>query len=61
MRALSSPRIWISSASSTSPRPYLGEVVGVYGDWSPLDGREILFPEDLDRDDPWQFKNFRVV
>ncbi len=41
--------------------PYLGEVVGVYGDWSPLDGRETLFPEDLDRDDPWQFKNMRVV
>ena len=42
-------------------RPYLGDVVGVYGDWSPLDGREKLFPEDLDRDDPWQFKNIRVV
>ena len=42
-------------------RPYLGEVVGVYGDWTPLDGRETLFPEDLDRDDPWQFKNLRVV
>ena len=42
-------------------RPYLGEIVGVYGDWSPLDGRERLFPEDLDRDDPWQFKNIRVV
>ncbi|WP_439813912.1 homospermidine synthase [Zavarzinia sp. CC-PAN008] len=41
--------------------PYLGEVVGVYGDWTPLDGRETLFPEDLDRDDPWQFKNIRVV
>jgi len=42
-------------------KPYLGEVIGVYGDWSPLDGRETLFPEDLDRDDPWQFKNIRVV
>ena len=42
-------------------RPYLGEVIGVYGDWTPLDGRESLFPEDLDRDDPWQFKNIRVV
>jgi homospermidine synthase len=42
-------------------RPYLGEVVGVYGDWTPLDGRETLFPEDLDRADPWQFKNIRVV
>jgi homospermidine synthase len=42
-------------------RPYLGDVVGVYGNWTPLDGRERLFPEDLDRDDPWQFKNIRVV
>jgi len=41
-------------------RPYLGEIVGVYGDWTPLDGRETLFPEDLDRADPWQFKNIRV-
>ena len=42
-------------------RPYLGEVVGVYGEWTPLLGRERLFAEDLDRDDPWQFKNFRVL
>jgi homospermidine synthase len=42
-------------------RPYLGDLVGVYGDWTPLDDRERLFPEDLDRDDPWQFKNIRVV
>ncbi|MGE5270097.1 MAG: homospermidine synthase [Thiohalocapsa sp.] len=41
--------------------PYLGELVGVYGDWTPLRDRERLFPEDLDRDDPWQFKNIRVV
>jgi homospermidine synthase len=42
-------------------RPYLGEIVGVYGDWTPLQDRERLFPEDLDRDDPWQFKNIRVL
>jgi len=41
--------------------PYLGEVVGVYGDWTPLLDRGRLFVEDVDRDDPWQFKNFRVV
>jgi homospermidine synthase len=41
--------------------PYLGDVVGVRGDWTPLIDRERLFPEDLDRDDPWQFKNIRVV
>jgi homospermidine synthase len=42
-------------------RPYLGELVGVYGDWNPLCERDKLFGEDLDRDDPWQFKNFRVL
>ncbi|HEU0218112.1 MAG TPA: saccharopine dehydrogenase C-terminal domain-containing protein [Stellaceae bacterium] len=41
--------------------PYLGDVVGVRGDWTPLVDRERLFPEDLDRNDPWQFKNIRVV
>jgi homospermidine synthase len=42
-------------------RPYLGEVVGVYSDWTPLDGRGALFPEAVDPADPWQFKNFRVA
>ena len=42
-------------------RPYLGDVVGVDSDWTPFEGRERLFTEDLDRDDPWQFKNIRVV
>lgn len=42
-------------------RPYLGEMAGAYSDWTPLQDRELLFPEDIDRDDPWQFKNFRVV
>lgn len=41
--------------------PYLGNLVGQYGDWTPLQDRGVLFPEDIDRDDPWQFKNFRVV
>ena len=40
--------------------PYLGPVVGVYTDWTPLSDRERLFPEDLDRTDPWQFRNVRV-
>ncbi|HJU17769.1 MAG TPA: saccharopine dehydrogenase C-terminal domain-containing protein [Stellaceae bacterium] len=42
-------------------RPYLGELVGVWSEWTPLADRERLFPEDLDRNDPWQFKNIRVV
>ena len=40
--------------------PYLGELVGLYSDWTPLQDRERLFDEALDRDDPWQFANFRV-
>jgi homospermidine synthase len=44
----------------TIMRPYLGKLVGVYTDWTPLVGREELFPEDIDRDDAWQFKNVRV-
>jgi homospermidine synthase len=41
--------------------PYLGEVVGVYSDWTPLLDRGVLFPEALDTEDPWQFSNIRVV
>jgi homospermidine synthase len=40
--------------------PYLGEVAGIHSDWTPLQGRERLFDEALERDDPWQFANFRV-
>jgi len=40
--------------------PYLGPVVGAYTDWTPLTDRGLLFPEDIDTDDPWQFKNIRV-
>ena len=41
--------------------PYLGPVSGEYTDWSPLHERERLFPEDIDKSDPWQFKNVRVL
>ena len=40
--------------------PYLGKLVGAYTDWTPLDNRGQLFPEDIDLDDPWQFKNVIV-
>ena len=40
--------------------PYLGPVNGYYTDWTPLDGRPGLFPEDLDESDPWQFRNILV-
>jgi homospermidine synthase len=39
---------------------YLGPVVGQYTQWHPLTGRGVLFEEDLDLDDPWQFRNVRV-
>ena len=42
-------------------RASLGDVVGVYSDWTPLANRGWLFAEDVDRDDPWQFGNFRVT
>jgi homospermidine synthase len=41
--------------------PYLGELAGAFTDWNPLQGRGQLFPEDIDPEDPWQFKNIRVV
>lgn len=40
--------------------PWLGELVGVWSDWTPLAGRSPLFPEPGDPEDPWQFVNFRV-
>jgi homospermidine synthase len=65
--ALENPRAGIVEADELDFRrclevqlPYLGPVVGVYTDWTPLTGRGKLFPEDLDTDDPWQFKNVIV-
>jgi homospermidine synthase len=39
---------------------YLGPVKGYYTDWTPLDGRPGLFEEDIDKRDPWQFRNILV-
>jgi len=37
-------------------------VFGEFTDWTPLHSRGGgLFPQDLDRDDPWQFKNVPVA
>lgn len=41
-------------------RPYLGEMIGEYGDWNPTLNRSEIFAEDIDIEDPWQFKNFQV-
>ncbi|HUI96321.1 MAG TPA: homospermidine synthase [Xanthobacteraceae bacterium] len=40
--------------------PYLGPVIGQYTDWTPLANRPALFVEDIDKRDPWQFKNVLV-
>ena len=42
-------------------QPYLGDVVGVAGDWTPLRSRNPLYDEPIDPSDPWQFVNFRVA
>lgn len=41
-------------------RPYLGPVTGHYTDWTPLTDRPGMFPEPIDADDPWQFRNVLV-
>jgi len=40
--------------------PYLGAVKGYYTDWNPLKNRPGLFKEDVDTQDPWQFRNILV-
>jgi homospermidine synthase len=40
--------------------PYLGSVIGVYTDWTPLANRPGFFQEDVDASDPWQFRNVLV-
>lgn len=41
-------------------RPYLGQMLGEYTDWTPLKNRGVLFPEKMYAKDPWQFENFLV-
>jgi len=66
--AIENPRAGIVEADAMDharvlevARPYLGEVVGIYSDWTPLQDRGRLFAEAVDRSCPWQFKNFRVA
>jgi homospermidine synthase len=65
--ALENPKAGIVEADEVDFRrclevqlPYLGPVVGVYTDWTPLENRPGLFPEDIDETDPWQFRNVFV-
>ncbi|MDD3181161.1 MAG: saccharopine dehydrogenase C-terminal domain-containing protein [Opitutaceae bacterium] len=43
-------------------RPYLGQVVSVAANWTPLSRHRIYFDENteaqIDQSDPWQFRNF---
>jgi homospermidine synthase len=39
--------------------PYLGQLVGEFTAWTPLQGRGELFDEHLDVDQPWQLRNVR--
>jgi homospermidine synthase len=41
-------------------RPYLGRLSGTYTDWTPLEGRPGYFPENLDLDNAWSFRNVFV-
>jgi homospermidine synthase len=65
--ALENPKAGIVEADEMDYRrclsvqmPYLGPVRGFYTDWNPLMNREKLFPEDIDRSDPWLFRNVLV-
>jgi homospermidine synthase len=65
--ALENPKAGIVEADEMDFRrclevqmPYLGPVIGTYTDWTPLTDRPGLFPEDIDKRDPWQFKNVLV-
>lgn len=65
--ALENPKMGIVEADEMDFRrclevqtPYLGPVIGTYTDWNPLKDRNLFFPEDLDKKNPWQFKNILV-
>jgi homospermidine synthase len=65
--ALENPNMGIVEADEMDFRrclevqtPYLGPVIGTYTDWNPLKERNMFFDEDLDKKDPWQFKNILV-
>lgn len=40
--------------------PYLGRLVGAFTDWTPLQGRGVLFDEALDAGRPWRLRNVRA-
>ncbi len=65
--AIENPRAGVVEAEDIDPSrimeiatPYLGQMVGAYTDWTPLTDRAVLFPEDIDFEDDWQFRNVIV-
>ncbi len=65
--ALENPKAGIVEADEMDFRrcldvqmPYLGPVIGEYTKWNPLVDRPGFFPEEIDKRDPWQFKNVLV-
>lgn len=42
-------------------KPYLGPMLSVQSDWTPLTGRSNLFDRQVDMDNPWSFENFRIT
>lgn len=38
--------------------PYMGKMTGAFSDWTPLKSADLSFNADIDKKDPWQFKNF---
>jgi homospermidine synthase len=42
-------------------RPYLGKLFGSWTRWTPAIRRYLALPAEIERDDPWQFGNFRIT
>ncbi len=67
VRAIENPRVGMVDADELGwrrvleiPRPYFGPIIGTYTGWTPLSGRPGLFPQGIDADDPWKFRNVLV-
>ncbi len=58
--ALPGTEVFYAVKANPAQRPYLGPVEGHFTTWTPLTGRSPLFPQDIDSDDPWQFRNVLV-
>ena len=41
-------------------KPYLGPMLSVQSDWTPITDSRMLFDKSTDRMNPWSFENFRI-